>query len=147
MFSFFRKPTKPDERDVEQVIFEVAEWRSNEDFHTLYKLLKDRHVCVPIDAGTIPAAAEPGREYRVEKPDRLAMRYVLGPNNVLLVPAATREDSPVLTGGYVYVHWIEALKMVRKLDPRFWGLLLQSKTSWVAIDRERIKYILSIYGS
>ena len=145
MFSLFRKSKSPDVRDVEQVIFDVAERQSGEDFQILYELMRERHVCVPVDTATIPVTAEPGRPYRVEASDRLAMRYVTGPNNVLLVPVATREDSPILTGGYAYIHWIEALSMIGKLDPKFLGLLLQGKTSWVALDRERIKYILGVY--
>jgi hypothetical protein len=147
MFSLFRKSKGPDVRDVEQVIFDVAERQSDEDLQVLYQLMKDRNVCVPVDTATIPVTAEPGRPYRVEQSDRLAMRYVTGPNNVLLVPVATREDSPILKGGYAYMHWIEALSMVGKLDPKFWGLLLQGKTSWVVMDRERIKYILELYGA
>jgi hypothetical protein len=103
MFSLFRKSKSPDVRDVEQVIFDVAERQSGEDFQTLYQLMRDRHVCVPIDTATIPTAAESRRPYRVEGSDRLAMRYVTGPNNVLLIPVATCEDSPILTGGYAYI--------------------------------------------
>jgi len=147
MFDLFKKKNLPDPRDLEQLIFDVAEHQSDKDFHLLYKVMANRHVFVPADTNTIPADAAPGEKYTTKFGDRVSMRYVTGPNNLLLVPAATQESAPILKDGYLGMDWFDFLRMVLKLDQTFYGALLQGKTSWVAFDRERIRYILAKSGA
>ena len=60
MFAIFKKLMKPRERDLEQLIFDIAEYKKDEDYQLLYRLLKHREVYVPADPGTMPGAARPG---------------------------------------------------------------------------------------
>lgn len=142
MFNFLKSKKAHDHRDLEQLIFDVAEHQSDKDFHLLYKLMVNRTVFVPAETSTIPASAVPGEKYLTKRGDRISMRYVAGPNNLLFVPAATQEILPILKDGYLGMEWFDYLNMVLKLDESFYGALLQGKTSWVAFDRERIRYIL-----
>ncbi|WP_284197242.1 hypothetical protein [Chitinimonas prasina] len=129
-------------RDLEQLIFDVAEHQADKDFRELYAIMRGKQVFVPIDRGSIPAAAAAGEQYVTTANDCLKMQYVIGPNGQFLIPSATSEDSPIVQNGYVGMDWTAFLQMVAKLDSSFFGALLQGKTSWVAFDRDRINYIL-----
>lgn len=145
MFSIFKKkPAPSDPRDLEQLIFDVAEHQRGADFELLYRRMADRHVYVPIDPASLPAAAAEGERYQTQRGDRLKMRIVTGPNGEVMIACATCEDSSMLKDGFVGMEWRDFLQMVSKLDASCYGTLLQGQTSWVAFDRERIGYILSL---
>jgi hypothetical protein len=143
MFSFFRKD-KPDARDLEQVIFDVAEHQRDDDFHLLYRLMASRRVFVPFVASSFPSHARPGEKYVVTAGDSVQMRTVSGQGGTVLVAAATRDDAPLLKGGYGEMQWRDFLEMASKMDESCYGALLQCWTSWIGFDRERIKYILGL---
>jgi hypothetical protein len=147
MFSCFRKTTSPDSRDLERLIFDIAERQADQDLHLLYRRMADRVVFVPVDADTIPESAVPGEPYVVKPGERLAMRFVTGPNDWRLVPAATQDTAVLLKQGFVGMAWFDFLRMVNGLDSLIQGALLQGTTSWVAFDRERIRYILERSGA
>ncbi|BBB68495.1 hypothetical protein UNDYM_4242 [Undibacterium sp. YM2] len=146
MFSFFKKKKIPLKHDLEQVIYDVAEYQTDEGFHLLYQLMEKRSVFVPADPASLPKAATPGEKYVTTAADRVLLRYVTLPNNQLAVPGYTRKDMPNLANGYVEMEWLELLQMALKLDASFYGVLIQGQKSWVAFDRERIQYILKLSG-
>jgi hypothetical protein len=143
MFDFFRKGKRTDPRGLEQVIYDVAEHQADKDFQLLYELMAERQVFAPVDMNTLPVGAIGGETVVTSDADRIRMRTVLGPNNLVLVPCATCADSALLKGGHVGMDWFNFLEMFLKLDDSFYGVLLQGRTSWVVFDRERTKYILA----
>lgn len=144
MFNIFGKNKQKNKRDIEQVIFDVAEYQKDEDFHQLYKLLDGREVFVPVDTTTIPVGAKPGEKYVTKPTDQLKIKNVIGPNNQPLVPAATINSCTILKDGCVGMNWSDFLNMVLKVEGVY-GALLQGETSWVGFDIKRIKYILNTY--
>jgi len=144
MFNLFKKREPPDPRDLEQIIYDIAENKIDRDFHILYERMSNRHVFVPVDPTTVPVEATEGKKYVTTSTDRLRMRTVIGPNNLVLVPCATNEESMLLKDGYLGMDWFDFLEMFMKLDTSFYGVVLQGKTSWVVFDRDRTKYILSL---
>lgn len=136
--------SKPKNVDLEQVIYDVAEHQREEDFELLFRLMADRDVYVPADPSTFPDDAVPGEPYTVEGSDRLQLRYVTGPDDLLMVACATEQEAAMLHDGFVGMEWRDFLRMVLKVDDSFYGALLQGRTSWVALDRDRIRYILSL---
>ena len=143
MFSLFKKSKKQGERDLERVIFDIAEHKRDEDFQLLYRLMKDREVFIPIDAGSVPAAAQPGVPYVTGAQDRLLFRTVELPGNGMWAAAATKPTSRILAKGYVGMSWPGFLDISLKIqDIR--GVYLQGETSWVALDKKSIAYVLSI---
>ncbi len=146
MFSFFETRAKPDQRDIEQVIFDVAEFNRESDFDMLYALLKERHLFLPAVRDTIPAAATPGQPYQTTANDRLTLKNVAGPDGRALVFAATTQSSPLLASGFVGMDWQDILEMALKLEDVH-GVLVQGKTSWVAFDKQRIRRILAKYAN
>ena len=147
MFSFFKKTKNRDMRDLEQVIYDVAENQTGEDFHLLYELMADRRVFVPVNLNTLPKGIVPGEPYVTNSSDDLHMRYVVLPNGKSAVPACTNQDMSILKDGFIETTWVESLQMALKLDDSLYGVLLQGKTSWVAMDRDRIRYVLDLYGA
>ncbi|MDO8330671.1 MAG: hypothetical protein Q7T36_09385 [Fluviicoccus sp.] len=142
MFSIFKRKTKNDERDIEQLIFDVAEHQRDADFHLLYLLLKDREVFVPVVRSSVPSAAKPGEAYVTRTEDQLVLKTVELPGNGAWAPAATQAISQLVAGGYVGMPWLGFLNMVMKIeDVR--GAFLQGQTSWVALDKQRVAYILA----
>lgn len=145
MFNIFRKKPKNDSRDIEQVIFDVAEYNKDEDYHRLYELLIDRALFLPVDPESIPKGHEPGSRIVTDPSMQIRVRYVQGPNGETLVPCATLETAPMVRAGYIGMDWFEYLEMVLRV-PSASGALIQGKTSWVGFDQERIQYILSKYS-
>lgn len=142
MFSFFRKSKPPIPRDLENVIYDIAEKQNNEDFLTLCRLMQGRQVFIPILSKTLPGAVVPGVKYVTGKSDRLEMRSVTTPTGEIAAFCTTHEDAAMLKDGYVGMEWTEFLAVVLKLDESIKGALLQGKTSWIVFDRSRIKFIL-----
>jgi hypothetical protein len=143
VFSLFKKWKKKDERDIEQVIFDFAEYKKDEDFQLLCRLMQNREVYVPIDSNTVPAAARPGVPYVTGAGDRLLFRAVEIPGNGMWAPAATKPTHRLLAQGYAGMPWLGFLDMARKVESMR-GAYLQGETSWVAMDRQKIAHVLSL---
>jgi hypothetical protein len=142
VFSFLKQKRKKDPRDLEQVIYDIAEHQRDTDFHLLYKLMSDREVYVGIDPASLPSSAMPGIPYQTQAADRLVMKTVTIPSHGAWSSAATLPSHPSLAGGYVGMRWSEFLEMTLKVV-ELQGAMLQGKTSWVAFDKARIAYVLS----
>ena len=142
MFSFLERK-EPVPRDLERVIFDIAEFQREEDYRVLYGHMRARLVFLPVDPSTIPDEWDLDTNRIVMPTDGLGLRGVSGPNGTLLAFAATTSDNPALRANYVRVYWTDFLEMTLHLDSSFWGAMLQGVSSWVAFDRDRIRYILS----
>ncbi len=146
MFNIFRKKSKVDPRDIEQVIYDVAESNKDEDFHRLYELLLDKELYIPIDTDSLPKNAVSGSKIVTDASNQIKVKNVIGPDGQLMIPSSTLREAPLVQGGYVGIEWFEYLEMVLKV-PEAWGALLQGKTSYVGFDKERINYILAKYNT
>ncbi|PTT23134.1 hypothetical protein DBR12_02345 [Acidovorax sp. HMWF029] len=142
MFSFLNRKPKPDKRDLEQVIFDYAEHKRNEDLQLICRLMVAREVFVPIDRGSMPAAAQPGVPYVLGDEDRVLMRKVTIPNNGEWASAATQPTHALLSNGYAGMTWIGFLKMTQKVA-EIRGALLQGTQSWIAMDKKLVANVLS----
>jgi DNA-directed RNA polymerase subunit RPC12/RpoP len=145
IFKFFRKKKEQDQRDIEQIIFDIAEYHREEDLLTLYELLQSRPLYMPVDKSSpIPTAAKPGFKYKVTSFDNLKVLMGLGPNNYPMIRVATTVSNPILKDSYVVeINLIECLKWVMKADSVY-GVIVQGKTSWVWFDKKFIKYALKL---
>src|SRR5690348_8731899 len=124
LFSFFKKHPRPDSRDLEQVIYDIAEHNRDEDFQLFYRLMAVREVFLPIVKASIPAPAQPGVPYVVGPTDRLAIRTVRGPDDQPWAFATTQPTHPHLAGEFAGMSWLEFLRMVMKIN-EVRGALLQ----------------------
>ena len=145
MFKLFGKKNNEDPRDVEQVIYDVAESNKDEDFHRLYELLIDKELYIPIDPASLPKDTLPGSKIVTDSSSQIRVKTVQGPGGQFLVPSSTSTEHQIVQSGYVGMKWFDYLEMVLKI-PEAWGALLQGKTSYVGFDKERIKYILGKYN-
>jgi hypothetical protein len=146
MFGLFGKKKKDDLRDIEQVIFDVAENNKDEDYHRLYELLVGKELYMPVDPASLPQDVAPGSKITTDASNQIRIKNVQGPNGQFLIPASTSSEHQIVQGGHVGINWLEYLEMVLKV-PGTWGALLQGKTSYVGFDKERIKYILGKYNA
>lgn len=142
MFSLFEKK-RPPERDLEDLIFAVAEHRRDEDLRAVYALMKGRRVFVPAEPSTFPSTARPGESIVTGPADRIRLRTVTGPRGERLVPGATSTKAAVLASGFVEMNWTDFLAMVVRMDSSVQGAILQGERSWIMLDRERVRYVLS----
>ena len=122
---------RPDPRDLEQLIFDVAEHQREQDFD------------VPVDPSSLPAGIPPGQAFQTTAKDQVVMKSSSLPDGRPIAMAATRLDAGMLAAGHVSMRWEDFLGMMLKLPPEFFGFVLQGKTSWIVFDRQRVAYILS----
>ncbi len=141
MFSFLTKRAKKDSRDLEQVIFDIAEHKRDADLELFYRLMSTREVYLPVDKASLPTAAEPGVPYTTRDTDQVLIKSVSIPNNGEWVSAATQTSHPLLAGGYIGMPWLEFLKIAQQMVGAR-GALIQGKTSYIALDKEHIAYVL-----
>ena len=131
-------------RDLEQLIYDVAEYQRDADFQLLYKRMQDRVVYVPVNSKSLPKEAHSGTRYVTMQKDSMRCYTVLGPQDQVLVVCTTRHDAAIIDDGYVEMKWCDFLAMVLKLDDSVYGALLQGEASWIGMDRERTRYILGL---
>lgn len=141
MLSFLKRRTKKDSRDIEQVIFDIAEHNREADFVLFYRLMSTREVYVPVERASLPSAAEAGLPYTTQAADELKVKTASIPDNGDWIPAATQASHPVLEGSCVGMRWLEFLKTARE-GAGVRGALIQGQTSWIALDKEHISHIL-----
>ena len=142
MFGLLRGK-RPDPRDLEQLIFDVAEHQREQDFELLYLKLRGQEIHVPVDPSSLPAGIPPGQAFQTTAKDQVVMKSSSLPDGRPIAMAATRLDAGMLAAGHVSMRWEDFLGMMLKLPPEFFGFVLQGKTSWIVFDRQRVAYILS----
>ncbi|PTY35802.1 hypothetical protein BGP77_00270 [Saccharospirillum sp. MSK14-1] len=141
MAKFFNRT---DKRDIEELIFDIAEHNKEEDHHRLYDLLSGRELFLPVVPESLPANYVPGSKVIVNSSMRIRVRNVQGPNGEVFIPGSTQEDCPMIQDGYIGMGWFEYLKMALR-TPSVSGVLIQGEKSWVGLDKLRIQYILQHY--
>jgi hypothetical protein len=142
MFGFLKKKKASPVRDVEQLIFDIAEYKRDEDFHLLYELMIGREVFIGIDPASLPGSLQPGIPYTTQVADQLKMKFITIPDHGDWSSAATSASHSALVAGYAGMQWFAFLEMTLNV-PQLQGAVLQGQSSWIAFDKERIRYILS----
>jgi len=134
-------------RNIEQLIYDIAEHARDEDYTELYELLADRVLFIPVDKASlksVPSDAKPGEMFKTDASTSIQIRNVAGPRGDSFMPVATMETSPMVAEGHVGIYWLEALAMVLKVDEVV-GILLQGENSWIGFYKPQIEHILSVY--
>jgi len=145
MFRIFGAAKKIDNRDIEQVIDDVAENHNKVDYKHLYQLLKNKEIFIPVVYSSIPKHKKPGDKYTPDKIKELTLlKSFLGPKNQPLIPAATKNNCAILRSSYVTMDWIDFIVMVQKTED-VEGTLLEGENSWVKLDKQRITHIFNLY--
>jgi len=146
MFSFLTnliKRAKKDSRDLEQVIFDIAEHNREADFHLFYRLMLTREVYLPINKASLPTAAEPGVPYVLQEADNyedVMVTTVSIANNGSWIPAFTQPAHPILADGCMKMTWLGFLKMAQNTTLQ--GAFIQGEKSWLALRKEHIPGVL-----
>jgi hypothetical protein len=142
MFKNLFKKVK-DERDIDQLIYDIAEYQRAKDYEILYKLVTETKFFCPVNPESVKNIPQ-GEKYTT-KPDDKIKTYSVEMNGLKLIPFYTSNNDERLRNSYFEIEGIDALKMV--LDSEgISGLLIQNKdNSWVDFDEQKIKWILSKY--
>lgn len=141
MFNFLKSKKKDEGRDLEQVIYEIAEFRKEQDYLAFFKLIEEREIYFPVAPESLPSGFQSGQKIVTDASMQIRIKTVIGPSGGVFVPASTTETSKMVEGGYCGINWFSFLEMALKIEGAA-GILIQGQKSWLAFDRERIKYLL-----
>jgi hypothetical protein len=140
MFKNFFKKAK-DERDIDQLIYDIAEYQRTKDYEILYKLMTETIFFCPVDSESIKNIPQ-GEKYITKSADKIKT-YFVEMNGLKLIPFYTSNNDERLKTSYFEIDGIDALKMVLE-SKGISGLLIQNnKNSWVGFDEQKIRWILS----
>lgn len=143
MFGLSRKTAEPDQRDVEQLIYDVAEHDQKKDHKSLYRALADCALFMPVEPESLPEGFAPGTQFDVDADMGIKARMIAIPEQGNFLPIATRDTAEIVAGGYVGIAWMDFLEMAQNV-PSAKGVLVQGERSWVAFDQKRVGYILKL---
>lgn len=131
-----------DRRDINQVIFDIAESKRPRDHRRLFELLRGRELFTSIASSNVPF--ENGQRITVGSGDSIQLETGMLPTGVsCAVFYVDRADSR-LGRSYAGLAAGEAFEMVSKSD--LGALLIQnSQNSWVAFPREELPAIRAKY--
>lgn len=141
MFNPFKRLKRSDRRDIEQIIYDIAENGRAKDYTALYPPLTNRQVFIPIEPGSLPAHARPGYTLVTDDSTDIRVRLITGPDGKTYVPAATQDTADLLRDGYVGMNWIDFCEMVTRFSDTN-GALLQGQKSWIAFDQKRVAHMI-----
>jgi hypothetical protein len=144
VLGIFRRKTAAPEIDLEQLIYDIAEFQRDTDFQRLYSDMVKREVFLPVVPGTLPPSMPSGIRYVTGPDDQIPIRIATAPDKRPLVMVATQSTHPSLRQSYVGIQWVDVMQLSLKLENNF-GILLQGKTSWVTFDEQRIRHVLTLY--
>jgi len=137
MLSFFG-----DKRDVDQVVFDIAEHGRPRDHRRLFELLRGREMFSPVTSSNVPFVD--GRRITVQDGDDIKLTTGRLPNGMSCVVLYVHRHDPRLKSPYIGVTMPEALDMVARSDVD--TLLIQGRgESWVAFPRSDLAGIRSKY--
>ncbi len=131
-----------DRRDINQVIFDIAQYHRPRDHQRLFKLLSDRELFVSIASSNIPL--EDGRRLIVASDDSIQLRTGSLPNGMACAVFYVDRSDSRLGPRYAAMTAREAFEMVSKtpLD----ALLIQNaQDSWVAFPRQELGALRAKY--
>ena len=143
MVEISKNNQKKDEREIDQLIFDIAENNLAQDYTIFYNLMIGKTVFLPVEENSIPKNLVPGESFKTDSSMQIRVKSVTGPNGELFMPCAINENAKFLLDSYIGIDWIEYLNMVLKTPSAWWGALIQGKTSYVGFDKMRIQHILS----
>jgi hypothetical protein len=124
-----------DRRDINQVIFDIAQYNRPRDHRRLFELLRDRKLFASIASSNVPL--EDGRQFIVAAGDNIQLRTGSLPNGMSCVVFYVDRSDSRLGPQSAAMTAREAFEMVLKtqLD----ALLIQNaQNSWVAFPRQEL---------
>ncbi len=136
------------DRELEQLIYDIAEHARDEDYDQLYETLVETKLFVPVDQASLASSSDRtplGKVIQVDASTLLQIREAEGPREDLFMPVATNESSPLLAQGYVEMPWLEALKKSLTVES-IAGIKLQGENSWICFYKPQIERVLSSYS-
>ena len=142
MFGIFKKQ-KP-KIDLEKLIYNIAEYKREDDYLLLLRALIGRDLYLPIEGESVARGSLEGEKITVDSTMDFKIRATKGPEGRLLVPASTTKNHLILKGHYAALEWIELLKMTMKIE-KAEGVLVQGVTSLVVVVRSHIPIVLKFY--
>ncbi len=77
---FWEKKTK-DHRDIDQIVFDIAESQQDKDYIALYKSLPNTQLYMPIVPESLPHGSTEAQEILTDKNSQIKTRKIIGPND------------------------------------------------------------------
>ena len=141
-----RDEVDTDPRDIDRLIFDIAEQRRPRDFRLLYQRLRDMPLFAPVIDSTV-ADTPAGTPHVVQPNEKITLPVPTLPSGGRFTPFCVADDDPRLT--LRYARFTARAAFERTLaDPDLDGLLLQNRgISWVALPRRNLKRLLKRYLS
>jgi hypothetical protein len=130
--------------DIDELIFEIAEHKRDQDYQSFFKLIKGRSFFCPVDPAST-AGIPQGSPYQVKAGDGIRVPFT-NISGLKLIPLFTTQGDQRLAKGYFEIEGLEALRMATRAAGVH-GVLFQNKDySWVGLDQKKIKWVLDTYG-
>ena len=137
MFGLFR-----DKRDIDQVVFDVAERRRPRDSRRLFELLRGRELFSPVASSNVPFVD--GGRLTVQEGDDIKLKTGKLPNGMSCVVLYVHRHDSRLAAPYIGITMPDALDMVAKMEID--SLLIQGgRESWVAFPKGDVPGIRKKY--
>lgn len=133
MFGFFK-----DKRDIDQVIFDIAEHQRPRDHERLFQLLQERELFTPIASSNVPF--EDGASITVKPGDVINLKTAKLPNGMVCIVFYVHRSDSRLGEPFAGFAVRDALDMVIKTTAD--AMLIQNvRDSWVAFPRGELPAI------
>ena len=140
-----RHEVDTDPRDIDRLIFDIAEQKRRRDFDLLCRRLRDMNLFAPIGETNVEVPS--GTTHVVAPGDAVKLPTVSLADGRSVVPFCVAQDDPRLGLRYAGMKAAEAFRMTLKM-PEVHGLILQNRgISWVAFLRHDIERALKRYLS
>jgi hypothetical protein len=131
-----------DSPDIDQVIYDIAEFSRPRDRERLFELLRGRELFMPVASSTVPP--EDGRQVVVGPGDQIKVNMAKLPNGMTCVVLFVDRQDSRLGPRCAGITVPEALDMVLKTSVD--ALLIQnSGNSWVAFPKQELPAIRTRY--
>ncbi len=133
MFGFFR-----DKRDIDQVIFDIAEHQRRRDHERLFQLLRGRELFAAVASSNVPF--EDGASITVKAGDVINLNTAKLPNGMVCIVFFVHRSDSRLGERYAGFTVRDALDMVIQTNAD--AMLIQNgRDSWVAFPRGELPAI------
>jgi hypothetical protein len=131
-------PRTPDE-----VIFDIAEYQRDEDYPALYDALLGCELQVSADIQRKPAESKWGPRYMERVSVTTTARLVRDSAGSVWMAALTPAARATASGDFFGLQWADLLTTALNI-PDVAGLIVQGTTSYVMLDKQRIKHLESV---